>query len=158
MSGTWSTLWSSCQNSCIFKLCEAHCEQTYTVIILKSVHILTVRHLVSHLVNIVVIMLKFMHIQTLRHIVSSLKLLCSCFNQDRLQLYVLLFCLISAIFTVMCYNVLCDKYCTRQQYGYCPSWGLNWEYRKKGIMDEIRQCSADIIGLQVYTHSTFSLF
>lgn len=59
------------------------------------------------------------------------------------------FFLVSAIFTVMCYNVLCDKYCTRQQYGYCPSWGLNWEYRKKGIMDEIRQCAADIIGLQV---------
>lgn len=56
---------------------------------------------------------------------------------------------VAAIFTVMCYNVLCDKYCTRQQYGYCPSWGLNWEYRKKGIMDEIRTCAADIIGLQV---------
>ena len=31
----------------------------------------------------------------------------------------------------MCYNVLCDKYATRQMYGYCPSWALNWEYRKK---------------------------
>lgn len=35
------------------------------------------------------------------------------------------------IFTVMCYNVLCDKYATRQMYGYCPSWALSWEYRKK---------------------------
>lgn len=35
------------------------------------------------------------------------------------------------IFTVMCYNVLCDKYATRQMYGYCPSWALTWEYRKK---------------------------
>lgn len=35
------------------------------------------------------------------------------------------------IFTVMCYNVLCDKYATRQMYGYCPSWALNWDYRKK---------------------------
>ncbi|KAA0717287.1 CCR4-NOT transcription complex subunit 6-like [Triplophysa tibetana] len=33
--------------------------------------------------------------------------------------------------TVMCYNVLCDKYATRQLYGYCPSWALNWEYRKR---------------------------
>jgi len=65
----------------------------------------------------------------------------------------------AAIFTVMCYNVLCDKYCTRTQYGYCPSWGLNWEYRKKGIMDEIRTCSADIIGLQeVETDQFFSYF
>lgn len=37
----------------------------------------------------------------------------------------------SGIFTVMCYNVLCDKYATRQMYGYCPSWALNWDYRKK---------------------------
>lgn len=49
----------------------------------------------------------------------------------------------------MCYNVLCDKYATRQMYGYCPSWALEWDYRKKGILDEIRHYSADIISLQV---------
>lgn len=48
----------------------------------------------------------------------------------------------------MCYNVLCDKYATRQMYGYCPSWALEWDYRKKGILDEIRHYSADIISLQ----------
>lgn len=48
----------------------------------------------------------------------------------------------------MCYNVLCDKYATRQMYSYCPTWALNWDYRKKGIMDEIRHYSADIINLQ----------
>ncbi|XP_061427428.1 CCR4-NOT transcription complex subunit 6-like [Lethenteron reissneri] len=53
-----------------------------------------------------------------------------------------------AIITVMCYNVLCDKYATRQLYGYCPTWALAWEYRKKGIMQEIMQYSADIISLQ----------
>ncbi|ERL85244.1 hypothetical protein D910_02665 [Dendroctonus ponderosae] len=52
------------------------------------------------------------------------------------------------IFTVMCYNVLCDKYATRQMYTYCPSWALNWDYRKKGIMDEIQHYAADIINLQ----------
>lgn len=57
--------------------------------------------------------------------------------------------LLAASFTVMCYNVLCDKYATRQLYGYCPSWALNWEYRKKGIMEEIVNCDADIISLQV---------
>lgn len=55
----------------------------------------------------------------------------------------------SALFSVMCYNVLCDKYATRQLYGYCPSWALNWEYRKKNIMQEILGCNADIISLQV---------
>lgn len=53
-----------------------------------------------------------------------------------------------ATYTVMCYNVLCDKYATRQLYGYCPSWALSWEYRKKGIIEEIRHYSADIITLQ----------
>lgn len=67
-------------------------------------------------------------------------------NQKYL-IYFLVF--VAAIFTVMCYNVLCDKYCTRQMYGYCPTWALNWEYRKKGIIEEIRHGAADIISLQV---------
>ncbi|CAG4964548.1 unnamed protein product [Colias eurytheme] len=58
----------------------------------------------------------------------------------------------TCIFTVMCYNVLCDKYATRQMYGYCPSWALEWDYRKKGILDEIRHYSADIISLQASVH------
>jgi len=49
----------------------------------------------------------------------------------------------------MCYNVLCDKYCTRQLYGYCPSWALDWEYRKVAIMKEILHYGADIVSLQV---------
>lgn len=65
----------------------------------------------------------------------------------------------SCIFTVMCYNVLCDKYATRQMYGYCPSWALEWDYRKKGIMDEIKQYLADIITLQeVETDQFFNFF
>ncbi|KPJ02387.1 CCR4-NOT transcription complex subunit 6 [Papilio xuthus] len=59
----------------------------------------------------------------------------------------------------MCYNVLCDKYATRQMYGYCPSWALEWDYRKKGILDEIRHYSADIISLQeVETDQFYSFF
>ncbi|XP_018560799.1 CCR4-NOT transcription complex subunit 6-like [Anoplophora glabripennis] len=54
----------------------------------------------------------------------------------------------TCIFTVMCYNVLCDKLATRQMYSYCPSWALNWEYRKKGILEEIKHYGADIINLQ----------
>nr|CAD7590279.1 unnamed protein product [Timema genevievae] len=65
---------------------------------------------------------------------------------------------VAGIFTVMCYNVLCDKYATRQMYGYCPSWALTWEYRKKGILDEIRHYSADIISLQEVETSQFYNF
>ncbi|KAF4790863.1 CCR4-NOT transcription complex subunit 6 [Turdus rufiventris] len=65
----------------------------------------------------------------------------------------------TALFSVMCYNVLCDKYATRQLYGYCPSWALNWEYRKKAIMQEILSCNADIISLQeVETEQYYSFF
>lgn len=65
---------------------------------------------------------------------------------------------LSGIFTVMCYNVLCDKYATRQMYGYCPSWALEWDYRKKGILDEIRHYSADIISLQASISIVLYLF
>uniref|UniRef100_UPI00358E9A2B CCR4-NOT transcription complex subunit 6-like-B isoform X2 n=1 Tax=Myxine glutinosa TaxID=7769 RepID=UPI00358E9A2B len=64
----------------------------------------------------------------------------------------------TAVFTVMSYNVLCDKYATRQLYGYCPSWALSWEYRKKGIMQEILHCSADIISLQALETEQFYNF
>ena len=49
----------------------------------------------------------------------------------------------------MSYNVLCDKYATRQMYGYCPTWALVWEYRKAALLKEILDSSADIISLQV---------
>ncbi|XP_061622853.1 CCR4-NOT transcription complex subunit 6-like isoform X2 [Phyllopteryx taeniolatus] len=65
----------------------------------------------------------------------------------------------TAAFTVMSYNVLCDKYATRQLYGYCPSWALSWEYRKKGIMEEINSCDADIVSLQeVETEQYYAFF
>ncbi|KAF4104972.1 CCR4-NOT transcription complex, subunit 6b [Onychostoma macrolepis] len=65
----------------------------------------------------------------------------------------------TALLTVMCYNVLCDKYATRQLYGYCPSWALNWSYRKKSIMQEILSCNADVISLQeVETEQYYNYF
>jgi len=54
----------------------------------------------------------------------------------------------TAHFSVMCYNILCDRYATRRMYGYCPQWALSWDYRKKGILDELRCNMADIITLQ----------
>lgn len=64
----------------------------------------------------------------------------------------------TAMFTVMCYNVLCDRYATRGLYGYCPQWALNWEYRKKMILDEIKHFSADIIALQEVETDQFYKF
>ena len=77
------------------------------------------------------------------HIFSHSQLFIS-FYQNRCIVFLFL-----VTFSVMCYNVLCDKYCTRQIYGYCPSWALDWEYRKTAILKEILHYEADILGLQV---------
>lgn len=62
-------------------------------------------------------------------------------------------------FTVMSYNVLCDKYATRQIYGYCPQWAMAWEYRKNAILKEILQFNADILALQeVETEQFWNFF
>ncbi|KAJ3109091.1 Glucose-repressible alcohol dehydrogenase transcriptional effector [Phlyctochytrium planicorne] len=52
------------------------------------------------------------------------------------------------VFTVMCYNTLCDKYATAQAYAYTPSWVLNWEYRRELLLHDILNYSADIVCLQ----------
>lgn len=80
-------------------------------------------------------------------------------SKINIYIYVSSIAFFAGIFTVMCYNVLCDKYATRQMYGYCPSWALDWEYRKKGILDEIRHYAADIISLQeVETDQFYNFF
>lgn len=59
----------------------------------------------------------------------------------------------------MSYNVLCDKYATRQLYGYCPNWALTWDYRRKAILEEIRNYNADLISLQeVETEKFYNFF
>ena len=55
----------------------------------------------------------------------------------------------SFVFSLMCYNVLCDKYCSRQIYGYSPRWSLRWDHRQRLILDEICNCNADVVCLQV---------
>nr|KAJ3409340.1 Glucose-repressible alcohol dehydrogenase transcriptional effector [Polyrhizophydium stewartii] len=46
--------------------------------------------------------------------------------------------------TVMCYNILCEKYATPQSYAYTPSWALAWDYRKDLILQDILNYNADI--------------
>lgn len=52
-------------------------------------------------------------------------------------------------FSVLCYNILCEKYATSTMYGYTPSWALNWEYRKELVLQEVVGYEADILCLQV---------
>ncbi|GAA5983210.1 hypothetical protein JCM11641_006851 [Rhodosporidiobolus odoratus] len=51
-------------------------------------------------------------------------------------------------FSLLCYNILCDKYATSQMYGYTPSWALSWEYRKELILQEVLNYGSDIVCLQ----------
>ena len=52
-------------------------------------------------------------------------------------------------FSLLCYNILCEKYATGHMYGYTPSWALAWDYRKELILQEVMTYSADILCLQV---------
>ncbi|KDQ55803.1 hypothetical protein JAAARDRAFT_195620 [Jaapia argillacea MUCL 33604] len=51
-------------------------------------------------------------------------------------------------FSVLCYNILCEKYATERMYGYTPSWALAWDYRKELILTEIMNYDADFLCLQ----------
>ncbi|GES85480.1 glucose-repressible alcohol dehydrogenase transcriptional effector [Rhizophagus clarus] len=51
-------------------------------------------------------------------------------------------------FTLLCYNILCEKYATTQLYGYTPLWALDWDYRKELIVSEVLSYNADIVCLQ----------
>mmetsp|Transcript_24405 Transcript_24405/g.61203 ORF Transcript_24405/g.61203 Transcript_24405/m.61203 type:complete len:695 (-) Transcript_24405:149-2233(-) len=50
--------------------------------------------------------------------------------------------------TVFCYNVLAETYATQDRHPYCPSWALNWNYRKQKVLKEILNCDPDICCLQ----------
>jgi CCR4-NOT transcription complex subunit 6 len=51
-------------------------------------------------------------------------------------------------FSVLCYNILCEKYATERMYGYTPSWALSWDYRKELILTEVMNYDADFLCLQ----------
>ena len=51
-------------------------------------------------------------------------------------------------FSVLCYNILCERLATERLYGYTPSWALQWEYRKELILTEMMNYDADFLCLQ----------
>ncbi|KAK2464349.1 hypothetical protein APHAL10511_003806 [Amanita phalloides] len=52
------------------------------------------------------------------------------------------------VFSLLSYNILCEKYATERMYGYTPSWALQWDYRKKLILSELLTYNADFLCLQ----------
>ncbi|KAI0949077.1 hypothetical protein AcW1_008780 [Taiwanofungus camphoratus] len=51
-------------------------------------------------------------------------------------------------FSVLCYNILCERCATERMYGYTPTWALNWDYRKELILSEVLTHDADFVCLQ----------
>ncbi|KAF1982059.1 hypothetical protein K402DRAFT_363672 [Aulographum hederae CBS 113979] len=51
-------------------------------------------------------------------------------------------------FSVLTYNILCDRMATESQYPYTPSAAIHWDHRSKLILAELRARNADIICLQ----------
>jgi len=51
-------------------------------------------------------------------------------------------------FSVLSFNILCDKAATQAQFGYTPAAALSWDTRKEMILAEIRGRDADIVCLQ----------
>ena len=52
------------------------------------------------------------------------------------------------VFSVLCYNILCERCATERLYGYTPSWALSWDYRKNLILTEVMGYDADFLCLQ----------
>ncbi|TEB28497.1 hypothetical protein FA13DRAFT_794599 [Coprinellus micaceus] len=51
-------------------------------------------------------------------------------------------------FSVLCYNILCERYATERLYGYTPNWALAWQFRRNAITKEILAHGTDVICLQ----------
>ena len=60
--------------------------------------------------------------------------------------------------SVLSYNILCDRYCTRSQYGYTPAKALAWENRRDLILDEVLTRNADVVCLQEVDRESFQDF
>lgn len=60
--------------------------------------------------------------------------------------------------SIMCYNILCEKYATPQMFGYVPSWYLSWEYRKQVILHEILSYDAELVCLQEVESSQYEQY
>ncbi len=54
--------------------------------------------------------------------------------------------------------MLCEKYAPASSYQYCPSWALDWNYRKDNILNEITGYNTDIVCLQEIELGQFEEF
>jgi len=61
----------------------------------------------------------------------------------------------SSSIRVVQYNVLADIYTSKDRYYYCPSWALDWNYRKWKLLMEMLEYNPDVLCLQEVDHWEF---
>lgn len=61
-------------------------------------------------------------------------------------------------FSVLSWNILCDRAATPTVYGYTATHALSWDYRKGAILDELRARKADILALQEIDQESYNEF
>lgn len=61
-------------------------------------------------------------------------------------------------FTLMCYNILCERAAVEKLYGYTPKPMLQWEWRKKVILNQLHSADSDFLCLQEVEHAQFNEF
>jgi len=61
-------------------------------------------------------------------------------------------------FKVLSYNILAESYAAPDRYPYCPSWALDWNYRKQGIIKEILAHNCEVVCLQEVEAHQFTDF
>lgn len=62
------------------------------------------------------------------------------------------------VFSVLSYNILCERAATQTAYGYTPTAALNWEHRKGTILAELELRKADILCLQEVDSDCYNEF
>ncbi|GIZ37884.1 hypothetical protein CKM354_000131400 [Cercospora kikuchii] len=61
-------------------------------------------------------------------------------------------------FTLLSWNILCDRAASATMYGYTPSEALSWQRRRDMILDEMKGRAADIMCLQEMDVENFAEF
>lgn len=61
-------------------------------------------------------------------------------------------------FSILCFNILCERYATHSMYGYTPQWALNWDHRKDEILKQIVESGAHIVCLQEVDDEQYHAF
>ncbi|KAF6763344.1 glucose-repressible alcohol dehydrogenase transcriptional effector [Ephemerocybe angulata] len=51
-------------------------------------------------------------------------------------------------FSILSFNILCERYATEKLYGYTPNWALAWAYRRNNITKEVLAHDTDVVCLQ----------